>query len=369
MHRQGSNEEDDFRVPVFPGGQHDAQGARSERMVVANPRPVWDEKQRSAVSDVSAIHPIPLPFAYAAHQDYKVMLCANCGTMGHVQRSCKEPVTSYGVICYRWTRDPQTNLSFPQFIMVRRKDSLCFVEFVRGKYDPGNETYIMRLLERMTSEERGRLLTHTFPELWYSFWQGDSGNGRNHAREFESARAKFAQLKRGYAVKRGGGGEQFVDIQHFLSVTACEEETEWGFPKGRRNINESDIRCALREFREETGMDSRIIDIHTEAPRLQEVFSGCNKVRYKHVYFLARLRDGADADVRPVNTEMTDVVLRGDRGQLREVSRVSWFSAREVEARIRPYNPERKTVFRDAYALVLQGAVIGGGIEPFSDKM
>jgi 8-oxo-dGTP pyrophosphatase MutT (NUDIX family) len=30
-------------------------------------------------------------------------------------------------------------------------------------------------------------------------------------------------------------------------------EPEWGFPKGRRNYNEKDIDCALREFSEETG--------------------------------------------------------------------------------------------------------------------
>ena len=32
-------------------------------------------------------------------------------------------------------------------------------------------------------------------------------------------------------------------------------ETEWGFPKGRRNFQEKDLDCALREFEEETGMN------------------------------------------------------------------------------------------------------------------
>ena len=30
-------------------------------------------------------------------------------------------------------------------------------------------------------------------------------------------------------------------------------EAEWGFPKGRRNYQETDFECALREFSEETG--------------------------------------------------------------------------------------------------------------------
>ena len=32
------------------------------------------------------------------------------------------------------------------------------------------------------------------------------------------------------------------------------EETEWEFPKGRRNFKEKDLECALREFEEETGI-------------------------------------------------------------------------------------------------------------------
>jgi 8-oxo-dGTP pyrophosphatase MutT (NUDIX family) len=34
------------------------------------------------------------------------------------------------------------------------------------------------------------------------------------------------------------------------------EEPEWGFPKGRRDTQESDWVCALREFKEETGQPS-----------------------------------------------------------------------------------------------------------------
>ena len=30
-------------------------------------------------------------------------------------------------------------------------------------------------------------------------------------------------------------------------------EPEWGYPKGRRNYQEKDLHCALREFEEETG--------------------------------------------------------------------------------------------------------------------
>ena len=37
--------------------------------------------------------------------------------------------------------------------------------------------------------------------------------------------------------------------------------TEWEFPKGRRNYMETDIKCALREFQEETGISKESIKI------------------------------------------------------------------------------------------------------------
>ena len=39
------------------------------------------------------------------------------------------------------------------------------------------------------------------------------------------------------------------------------DEPEWGFPKGRRNFNETDLNCALREFNEETGINMKSIKL------------------------------------------------------------------------------------------------------------
>ena len=35
-------------------------------------------------------------------------------------------------------------------------------------------------------------------------------------------------------------------------------DTEWGIPKGRRNVNELDIEVANREFQEETGLEVQV---------------------------------------------------------------------------------------------------------------
>ena len=38
-------------------------------------------------------------------------------------------------------------------------------------------------------------------------------------------------------------------------------EPEWGFPKGRRNYQEKDYDCAVREWEEETGYSRHNIKI------------------------------------------------------------------------------------------------------------
>ena len=37
------------------------------------------------------------------------ILCANCGGVGHIYKSCNHPVISYGVICYQMFYDLDTN--------------------------------------------------------------------------------------------------------------------------------------------------------------------------------------------------------------------------------------------------------------------
>ena len=102
-------------------------------------------------------------------------------------------------------------------------------------------------------------------------------------------------------------------------------EPEWGFPKGRRNYNESDLVCALREFQEETGYNKKNIDIISNIKPLQELFTGSNYKSYKHKYFLGYIDN-------PTNNK---------NFQRSEVSKMEWLSLDECLKKIRPYNLER----------------------------
>ena len=73
-----------------------------------------------------------------------IQYCNNCGNEGHLYRQCKLPVLSYGVLLF--TNDKK-------LLMIQRKDSISYIEFLRGKYKLGDDTYILRLLDTCSTGE------------------------------------------------------------------------------------------------------------------------------------------------------------------------------------------------------------------------
>ena len=67
------------------------------------------------------------------------MYCNNCGKKGHMYKDCRLPVTSCGNIIYR------DDTEEPKVLMIQRKDSLSYIEFLRGKYDINDSKYIVKL--------------------------------------------------------------------------------------------------------------------------------------------------------------------------------------------------------------------------------
>ena len=55
--------------------------------------------------------------------------CNNCGKLGHLFHQCKNPITSICIIVFN--NDDNDNI---RYLMIRRKDSLGYVDFMRGKY-------------------------------------------------------------------------------------------------------------------------------------------------------------------------------------------------------------------------------------------
>jgi 8-oxo-dGTP pyrophosphatase MutT (NUDIX family) len=273
-------------------------------------------------------------------------MCANCGGYGHLYKSCNHPVISYGIICYNIVLDENTQTYIPKFLMVQRKDSLSYVEFIRGKYCSENRIYLLKLFTNMTDEERKRIINNNFDTLWKTMWcKTEDETNKNFTKEYGEAAAKFNMLQKGYLLK----SEEDEIIQFslkyiFENTVPTYFETEWGFPKGRRNINEDDISCALREFREESGINLKSIRFMHDIKPLEEIFSGSNKVRYKHVYYLSRY-------MPDINNE-TNSNYSNLANHCREIKNVGWFTFEEMLNNIRSYNVERKELAKRVLSVI-----------------
>jgi 8-oxo-dGTP pyrophosphatase MutT (NUDIX family) len=207
--------------------------------------------------------------------------------------------------------------------MIRRKDSFGYIDFVRGKYLPHNIFQVQNIINEMSIYEKQRIISEPFQELWNNMW-GETTNSQFKNEEQISFK-KNQIIKEGISIN-----DETIDLNQLVNnSTTCWKETEWEFPKGRRNFKEKDLECALREFEEETGISQTKITIIENVVPFEEIFIGTNYKSYKHKYFLAVM-----------NNDETENIL--DNFQVTEVSKLEWKTIDECLESIRPYNLEKK---------------------------
>ena len=90
----------------------------------------------------------------------KFQFCNNCGKTGHMFHRCKKPITSIGIIVFKIVNGAR------QYLMICRRNSLGYVDFMRGKYPLSNKIYLKNIIYEMTNEEKQSLLKNEFDDLW-----------------------------------------------------------------------------------------------------------------------------------------------------------------------------------------------------------
>jgi len=262
--------------------------------------------------------------------------CTNCGKQGHVTKQCIEPVTSYGIILFRINADwnQGANLTTPtitslesiwqhiEFLLIRRKDTLGFIELMRGKYNITDKEYLKKHIAGMTAEEQTRICTLSFQDLWEGLWGKPTEGSNAYKHEREISREKFETLS------ESGLLQQLVK-----EVGSCYKEAEWGFPKGRRDLFETDYTCAFREVEEETGITEEEIYIINNLEAITETFFGSNSIHYRHKYFLGFVPQIKET----INPNSTEIMRR-------EIGSIEWLSHEKALEKIRPYNVEKREI-------------------------
>ncbi len=250
-------------------------------------------------------------------------ICNNCGKQGHMFHQCKLPITSYGIILFRY------NNNQIEYLMIRRKDSFGYIDLLRGKYVLTNIEQIQNIFNEMSTDEKNRIKDNDFITLWKNMW-GETILNSQYKNEELSSQKKFENLKEGI---NQDISNNIINAEYFINNSHTKwDETEWEFPKGRRNHMEKDLQCALREFEEETGISKDYIKIIDNIIPFEEIFIGSNHKSYKHKYFLAY----SDANLDNLSNF-----------QKTEVSKLEWKNLEQCLTSIRPYSLEKKRIIQN----------------------
>ena len=151
--------------------------------------------------------------------------CTNCESSCHDYKDCPEPITSWGIILvnledikeipikhqkinikshiYNIAPESSADLhllslitSKIKFLLIQRKHSLGYVDFIRGKYKLDNIDGINFLFQHMIQSEIDKIKTMDFNELWIDLWNNDQQKMGYIKKEYSIAKEKFLKLFR-----------------------------------------------------------------------------------------------------------------------------------------------------------------------------
>ena len=281
------------------------------------------------------------------HFQKNIKHCSNCGIPGHSYRECSSPITSFGTLLFRvnstlWsqeavlTKTPQSITGFEgaqqsiEVLLIQRRDSLGYVDLLRGKYSIHDVEYIKKQIAGMTDEEREKIVNKDFEEIWSEMWGAESTDVQ-YKKDKENSKNKLMALREGITLDISGTTATLADFVRECSVHWSTPE--WGFPKGRRDGAESDLDCALREMKEETGLQTNEVYVVHNLEPLVETFMGSNRVNYCHKYFIIYVPDGSAVKYDPNNPHMK-----------REIGNIQWFPIQDALQQIRSENQEKREI-------------------------
>lgn len=303
----------------------------------------------------------------------KKIYCINCDETGHSSKNCTVPITSYGIILlsfdineklkknitnnFRNNENSKINSKIDdsingisingsndielfcalknsiRFLLIRRKHTLGFLEFIRGRYSIDNVDGIIFLFKQMTPEEIKKISVSTFDELWCDVW-GNKGEGnkmQTYQNEYLTSREKFNKLKNDAST---------LNLNFYTeNVVPVWNYAEWGFPKGRRNMKEKNVDCAIREFKEESGLNGNNDFILLDGiDPIEETLIGTNGINYRHIYYLAVSNSQKIPKIDPQNNIQMD-----------EIGDIKYMSYEDSIKVIRSHHTERQKIITQIY--------------------
>lgn len=250
---------------------------------------------------------------------------------------------SYGIALCRFN-------DVPEMILVKKRYTYYFFEFVIGKYQKNDNKYLTKLFNNMTYQEKMDILSMRFDTLWYKIWleiPNTSMNRdahfiiRNRDLSFNDKKYSYNYIKSKSKFESCFLVDQGIRLKNLID-NSTNAENIWEIPKGRRFPYEKEIDAAVREFREETNIQANKYNILWHVKPLVESYKDAGVI-YKTIYYIAAL------DEQYKN--LTPKVRFNSFDQILEVESVKWVNLQEIKMILTNKQTKDRTV--KLYTMIL----------------
>jgi 8-oxo-dGTP pyrophosphatase MutT (NUDIX family) len=255
---------------------------------------------------------------------------------------------SYGIALCRNNKEKNNAV---EIVLIKKRYSYHYQSFVMGHYKKNDYQYIKYLLDHMSFSEKMDIMSMQFNHMWYRIWLNNPEKYYNITDMYkyemgisDSERMSFGdrtsniRMHKMYFQKKNKFEQNFrskSDIQMLRSLIyqSTSSELIWEIPKGRKNssevsgtspgefASETNLDCAIREFYEETSIDTKKYKIrHNVEPVISSFVD--EKIVYKTIYYIAELRDQSENLIPHINYKSFH--------QVSEIEQIKWVSLAEI---------------------------------------
>jgi 8-oxo-dGTP pyrophosphatase MutT (NUDIX family) len=229
--------------------------------------------------------------------------------MSQYQKPIKK---SYGVACCRYN----TMTRKMEILMVKKRYTFYYVEFILGHYTNADDIKLPYLFNRMSNEEKLDIESCCFERMWARVWREVPTNQ-------DVMYAKYIKCKRKF--DNCFTGSCSVAISELLSASTSQDPM-WEIPKGRKDANETELGCAIRELREETELSDNSYYI-IPGQTIEMRFTN-RKAQYISKFFIAIAIESVTLDGKFRQSAKLNFA---NHHQLLEVIDVRWINLDEMK--------------------------------------
>lgn len=183
---------------------------------------------------------------------------------------------SAGIACFRFNEQGKAEI-----LLVKKRHTYNFVAFVLGQYGKNDDKRIRSLFNGMTSVEKNTIKSLRFEWMWWTIWLKQPERNINPEQLLEEKKNIEEESMWRYAYRKTATSNKINCETHSIShlkfylkkrskFSTFQEDNGkrlrrlmkgttnadpiWEIPKGRKDPKETIRNCAIREFKEETGM-------------------------------------------------------------------------------------------------------------------